>query len=843
MSSVGSRTLSSVQKKEVLDRLILERQSKPSLSSAPSTESVADKRERVQQLLRERRASQGVRTVGGNSSLVSPESSVGGLSEHRYQWHSHPVAEPGLVVVQSTSVYESAPRERLSDHEEHRIRPQLPDLESSQPGPIEIDTSLLYTPQSGNSSTDVSHSGAHEQPSMSHQSHHSAWHLSQQHEAEGEAQSGYHGDEPFAGEEGVSSSSRASLSDLGYASGPRPANGARQRAVSVPRDRPNFKSTVPREFNLSGAHPKMSKQAVLERRQQQQQHDDDLTFRPNVTGSQGRSQSAGKQRPTGDQRLEQLARPKTAHWDKCAQLKLEEDGQQLTGCTFAPKTGRPPKEDAAPKQPFPDRLYRRRDGKYAQWEKLRLEAEAAALRECTFAPKAVANNRRHLAGYVPIQDRLGDLQRRRSERLAQTQLSVEEDPNLTFAPAVNDRSMRLAISKELREVREDLPLADRLTSRQPLKLNPGVIEEEAQCTFTPHINPASEQLLEDSLQVPANFYERQRFFYEMRQERMQRLQAEAEDKQCTFSPETGTAAHVLAASEQPHARESFLDKVERLATLDKQKQDACREATAEHYYAQFSFQPKINARSKRIANASPLSELHKNNRARVLHEEQAREAEQRFRRDHTFKPALYHSHKAPHSGARLALPHSTDGYKENGGQEVIPAANFTLHKQDPEHLVRRIDAYKRDRQARIAEAKAAHEYSELLDCTFTPAITRRVPQPTGPVVVRGLERYMELQESAKAKEAAKRSREAEVFILNPQGAPTTHTVPKPFKLHESTHQAKLQAQRAQLKQSLVAEAMKECTFKPKTIEGQNRELIAKILQAEEESNSHVTAAH
>ena len=65
--------------------------------------------------------------------------------------------------------------------------------------------------------------------------------------------------------------------------------------------------------------------------------------------------------------------------------------------------------------------------------------------------------------------------------------------------------------------------------------------------------------------------------------------------------------------------------------------------------------------------------------------------------------------------------------------------------QGPEHLVGRIDAYKRDRQARIAEAKAAHEYSELLDCTFTPAITRRVPQSTGPVVVRGLERYMELQ--------------------------------------------------------------------------------------------------
>lgn len=55
----------------------------------------------------------------------------------------------------------------------------------------------------------------------------------------------------------------------------------------------------------------------------------------------------------------------------------------------------------------------------------------------------------------------------------------------------------------------------------------GVIEEEARCTFRPQINPASEQLLEDSLQVPANFYERQRFFYEMRQDKLQRLQTES----------------------------------------------------------------------------------------------------------------------------------------------------------------------------------------------------------------------------------------------------------------------------------------------------------------------------
>ena len=53
------------------------------------------------------------------------------------------------------------------------------------------------------------------------------------------------------------------------------------------------------------------------------------------------------------------------------------------------------------------------------------------------------------------------------------QLSVEQDPNNTFAPAINERSMRMAISKELREVREDVPFANRLTLRQPPKLTAG----------------------------------------------------------------------------------------------------------------------------------------------------------------------------------------------------------------------------------------------------------------------------------------------------------------------------------------------------------------------------------
>ncbi len=89
-------------------------------------------------------------------------------------------------------------------------------------------------------------SGAHDEPSVSNHSRHSAWQHSRQHQADGEVQSLYRDDDPFAGEEGVSSTSRASINDLGFASGPRCDDGGRQRAISAPKDRPNLRATVPR---------------------------------------------------------------------------------------------------------------------------------------------------------------------------------------------------------------------------------------------------------------------------------------------------------------------------------------------------------------------------------------------------------------------------------------------------------------------------------------------------------------------------------------------------------------------------------------------------------------------
>ena len=74
-----------------------------------------------------------------------------------------------------------------------------------------------------------------------------------------------------------------------------------------------------------------------------------------------------------------------------------------------------------------------------------------------------------------------------------------------------------------------------------------------------------------------------------------------EDAACTFAPDTAASQPLLAVAAHPHGQETYLERVERLAFKDKQRQDACRSATADHYYAQFSFKPQINERSRRIA--------------------------------------------------------------------------------------------------------------------------------------------------------------------------------------------------------------------------------------------------
>lgn len=64
------------------------------------------------------------------------------------------------------------------------------------------------------------------------------------------------------------------------------------------------------------------------------------------------------------------------------------------------------------------------------------------------------------------------------------------------------------------------------------------------CTFAPAINRSSQRLLVQSEDIPANFYERQKYFDQLAKEKKQLLQLAIEDRECRFSPSTTDAADV-----------------------------------------------------------------------------------------------------------------------------------------------------------------------------------------------------------------------------------------------------------------------------------------------------------
>ncbi|KAK9825739.1 hypothetical protein WJX74_003307 [Apatococcus lobatus] len=222
-------------------------------------------------------------------------------------------------------------------------------------------------------------------------------------------------------------------------------------------------------------------------------------------------------------------------------------------------------------------------GSARQWQKLKVKAEQDQLKECTFIPKT--NRRRAPHEWEPLPTRLGRLQKMRSERLMQIRLAAENgDPDLTFKPSLNDRSLRMAEelrdAQELRDAAAEVhsapsrpasaggwPPANRLpTSPHPLRPTPGLAENEANCTFAPAINPASERLLEDSTNLPADFQARQRFFAQQRKAHLQRIASQSGKaqarrnmlretlmteamKECTFRPRTNESANKALISQ------------------------------------------------------------------------------------------------------------------------------------------------------------------------------------------------------------------------------------------------------------------------------------------------------
>ena len=105
---------------------------------------------------------------------------------------------------------------------------------------------------------------------------------------------------------------------------------------------------------------------------------------------------------------------------------------------------------------------------------------------------------------------------------------------------------------------------------------------------------------------------------------------------------------------------------------------------------------------------------------------------------------------------------------------------------DPASIVERTEQYKKRREKKLQEKRDEQEYNEIKDCTFAPELNRHVPTAAkGPVVVRGLGRFLELKELSKRLQEEKERRENKAFKTSKRKQYRGYvTVPKPFRLSQ-----------------------------------------------------------
>jgi hypothetical protein len=130
-------------------------------------------------------------------------------------------------------------------------------------------------------------------------------------------------------------------------------------------------------------------------------------------------------------------------------------------------------------------------------------------------------------------------------------------------------------------------------------------------------------------------------------------------------------------------------------------------------------------------------------------------------------------------------------------------------------------------------------------------------QPQGPIIVRGLNRFLELKNMAAKQQEELRQREEKVFCkVHPTDKPKARaTVPKPFSFEhrgkvnsvpeqtrpKSSQQSSSVTKPKRLAAQQVVDPKKAYTFRPRTTETSNRELIQQILNEPEDEDDDVYA--
>eukprot|EP00939_MAST-03C_sp_MAST-3C-sp1_P005380 g5380.t1 len=564
----------------------------------------------------------------------------------------------------------------------------------------------------------------------------------------------------------------------------------------------------------------------------------ECTFKPKIN----KTYKPKKKRSTGQKRLDELSRSRVETLEKRERKKMERAIAQRKICTFQPRTNRSKTnrakmhDSAGPAENktllsgrfASERLYKEAEKRTAARERAAADRARTSSSGHTFVPQINPESKSILdtENYQPLQDRIGAMQRAKLDRLHRLRMrNAVENPDLTFRPRVDKKTAQIVAVQHNKNASGDHPslLEERLLSeveerrrRQAELQRKAASEMREKCSFRPKINSKSKHIVA-KVHPEENFLERQKICDEKRREKRKEIVATAPSNvQCTFRPAIGNADAVLLYMRPERMRETANARNERMSVDERIRVEEKRQMLEKkHFEEKCTFRPKINPVSKVLGRASSVSEMvHGSRKSRMRERRALNEANKKFQKQCPFKPKLHKSIEVDSENV-FRMGYGSIGTKSEVVSEKIKARE-----------VKRERELERRRQVKIEK--------EMENCTFRPLIIgKATKKQTGPVVVRGLGRYMELKDLAKRQVEEKRQREKEVFCEPPALIHRTHTVTKPFHFATDAKARESRGKRRGHEQTLKEREMLECTFQPRTVDGNDRRLIRESLLMEE----------
>ena len=405
------------------------------------------------------------------------------------------------------------------------------------------------------------------------------------------------------------------------------------------------------------------------------------------------------------------------------------------------------------------RLHSEANKRQEKREKLKRKVEEDRMRDCSFKPNVEKDHRIGTARCIsqkPIYERVDEVQKKKNETLVKLRVETElNDQNLKFKPQVNKNSEKILHKKtqKMYGSNKNIGVTERLTKDASDRIEKLHKKKEDINNEISIMHPFRPNLSTYSTNTMANrtmrsdggkdFHERQQDLLQRQHENRENRRNE-EGKEFSFKPKINSTSGIMIEADPERSRENANDKFHRLYNIDKRKAEQTRDMIEQELYGQYTYKPQINNLSRMMAVDRTMDNmLDVNHNKSTLSHTIHHEMDENKKKEYTFKPKINKNY-----------PEVQSAYVSKADMKAKLAEKA------------------RERRMKQEKQRMDREYDELKDCTFTPVINHNIPEAHNEVVVvRGLARYMELQELAQKKTMDQIEREVEVFGLGHKFAP------------------------------------------------------------------------